>query len=104
MAQDDLEILKLLVQTGVFVVGIITGFYAIAKAHRDRKDALEQAKKDLRWRQTVEAQAAVRRMANDPQAHNAMIMLDWNGRHFEIREGLRARITWDDMRHALRTE
>jgi hypothetical protein len=106
-----LEILKVVVAAGVFGVGIFTAWTGFEKAHQDRKDALEQAKKeleqaerDLQWHQTVEAQAAVRRMGADPQARAAMIMLDWNGRHFEIRERLRERISWDEMRLALRTE
>ena len=97
-----LEISKAVVTAGAFGVEIFTAWTGFEKAHRDRKDALEQAKRDLQWRQTVEALAAVRRMVTDPRARDAMIMLDWNGRHFEIREGLRERITWDEMRRALR--
>jgi hypothetical protein len=104
------DITKWVVETGGFGLAIFTAWSGFDKAHRDRKDALQQrqaalqqAKRDLEWRQTVEAQAAIRRMYSDASAQNAMTMLDWNARHFQIREGLRERITWNDMRLGLRT-
>jgi hypothetical protein len=102
---------------GGFWVAYLTVVQGFKKAEEDRRAALVQAQKeleqsekelrqaqrDLLWRQTVEAQAAIRRMAADPQARDAMTMLDWNGRSFLIREGWpREHITWEEMRHALR--
>jgi hypothetical protein len=104
MSPESLELLKFLVQFGVFGIAIFTAWTGFDRAHKDRRAALEQSKRDLRWRQTVEAQAAIRRMTGDPIAQNAMTMLDWNARHFQIRENLRERISWDDMRLALRAE
>ena len=98
------ELAKVGVEAGGFALAILTAWIGLNKAHRDRREALQQAKRDLQWRQTVEAQSSLRRIANDPQARNAMTMLDWNARRFEVREGLREQITWNDMRNALRTE
>jgi hypothetical protein len=75
-----------------------------AKELVQSRQALEHAKDELRWRQTVAAQESIRRMVNDHAARHAMLMLDWNGRSFKVQaDGPRVRITWADMRHALRT-
>lgn len=90
-------------EAGGFSVAIITAWQGLKKAHEDRKDALAQAKRDLQWRQTVEAQSAVRRLVCDPRAQNAMIMLDWDGREFEIKPGQRETISYAERQKALRT-
>jgi hypothetical protein len=91
--QDKIEVIT-------FIIGIITllvatiglGFtvYSIREASRratrERDAALQQAKRDLQWRQTVEAQSAIRRLLDDGRASNAMTMLDWDGERFPIGE------------------
>jgi hypothetical protein len=93
-----------IVQAASFGAAIFTAWTGFGKIHRDRREAINQAKRDLEWRQTVEAQAAIRRMTGDHKAQDAMKMLDWNGRHYEIRPGVRERITWNDVRIGLRTQ
>jgi hypothetical protein len=93
---------KSVVEVGGFLLAIWTAWSGINKAHRDRQESLAQGKRDFEWRQTVEAQSAIRRLYRDVSAQNAMTMLDWNGRHFKIRDDLRESITWTEMRHALR--
>jgi hypothetical protein len=102
MADERLEIAKVAVEFGGFALAILMAWTGFEKAHRDRNEALKQARRDLQWRQTVEAQRAVQRMTTDLRAQNAMTILDWNNRQFEIRDGLRERITWEEMRRALR--
>src|SRR5215469_8474372 len=97
---------------GGFGAGYLTVVQGFKKAAEDRKAALDhaqkeleqsqkelrQAERDLLWRQTGEAQAAIRRMADDSKARDAMTMLDWNGRSFLIHEGMpREHITWEEM-------
>ncbi len=96
------EVTKWFVETGSFAVAIFTAWAGFEKAHTDRKEALEQSKRDLRWRQTVEAQSAIRRMYSDEFAQNAMTLLDWNGSSFQIQPDLRESIGWGEMRDALR--
>jgi hypothetical protein len=91
-------------QSTSFAAAIFTAWVGFDKIHRDRREAIDQAKRDLEWRQTVEAQAVIRRMTGDLKAQDAMTMLDWNGRHYEIRPGVRERITWEDVRTGLRTD
>ncbi len=57
---------------------------AAQKATEERKAALLQAERDLEWRQTVEAQSAIRRFLDDRLAQDAMMMIDWDGRSFSI--------------------
>ena len=85
------------------IAALLTFLWSVLKEHGDRQEALQQSRKNLRWRQTVEAQLAAKRIKDDPKASSAMIMLDWTGRRFEIRKGHFAEITWESMRVALRT-
>ena len=108
---EMLDYAKFFVDIAAFGVALWVGRDGVAKAHADRRDALEQRKRtlqqekdDLRWRQTVEAQAAIVRMCDARLAQTAMTMLDWNGLTFKIRPGRRERITWPEMREALRVE
>ena|SRR5579863_1432138 len=106
-AADQVEVV-----TGVLtIVGLIVAaiglFFTVCSiqqasklASEDRKAALEQAQKDLRWRQTVEAQHAIRRMLDDKEAFDAMTMLDWDGQEFSIR-GQSVRVTHAEIREAL---
>jgi hypothetical protein len=54
---------------------------ASIKASRERNEALRQAQRDQKWRRTVEAQAAIRRLLDDQRALNAMTMLDNSADH-----------------------
>jgi hypothetical protein len=68
------------------------------RASRERKAALDQAGRDQTWRQTVEAQAAVRRLLDDKRAFEAMSMLDyWDGQTFPTV----GEITKEDILNAL---
>lgn len=106
--QDKIEVIT-------FIIGIVTlivaaiglGFtvYSIKEASRratqEREAALQQAKRDLGWRKTVEAQAAIRRLLDDKRASNAMTMLDWDGERFPVGERP-SPIKRDDVIDALR--
>jgi hypothetical protein len=91
-ATDQVEVVTgVLTVMGLIVaaIGLFLTVYSIQQASKlaseDRKAALEQAQKDLRWRQTVEAQRAIRTMLDDKEAFDAMTMLDWDGQEFLIR-------------------
>jgi hypothetical protein len=104
MTGQWVETARLFVEAGGFSVAIFTAWQGLKKAHEDRKDALDQAKRDLQWRQTVEAQKAVRRLVGDPRAQNAMIMLDWSDREFEIAPDQTDTISFVERQNALRTD
>lgn len=106
-ATDQIEVVTgVLTIIGLFVaaIGLFLTVYSIQQAStlasEDRKAALEQARRDLRWRQTVEAQRTIRRMLDDQQAFDAMTMLDWNGQKFPI-AGQPTPVTHADIREAL---
>jgi hypothetical protein len=88
----------------VAAIGLFLTVYSIQQASKlaseDRKAALEQAQKDLRWRQTVEAQRAIRTMLDDKEAFDAMTMLDWDGQEFSIR-GQSIAVTHAEIRESL---
>ena len=89
----------------VAAIGLGLTVYSIRdashRASRERKAALEQAQQDLKWRQTVEAQAAIRRLLDDKRAFEAMTMLDWDGQTFPVGE-TNAHITSSDIVDALK--
>jgi hypothetical protein len=103
MTDQWVDIARLFVEAGGFSVAIFTAWAGLKKAHEDRKDALDQSKRDLQWRQTLEAQNAVRRLVGDSRAQNAMTMLDWDDREFEISPSQSEPISRDERRIALRT-
>jgi hypothetical protein len=91
----------------VTAVGLAATVYSIwaasRQASRERKTALDQAEQDQKWRQTVEAQAAVRRLLDDKRALHAMTMLDDKADHAFPDDGIAKpdEITKEDIVSAL---
>jgi len=90
---DKIEVITFLIGIVTLIVaavGLRFTVYSIKDASRraseERNAALQQAKHDLRWRQTVEAQAAIRRLLDDRRAFDAMTMLDWDGERLPVGE------------------
>jgi hypothetical protein len=81
---------------------VVSIWIASYLASRQRNEALDQAKRDQKWRRTVEAQAAIRRLLDDRRAFDAMSMLDyWDGQKFPI-EGKPTEIKGSDIVDALK--
>ncbi|MFQ6029289.1 MAG: hypothetical protein ACE5Q6_17575 [Dehalococcoidia bacterium] len=100
---DSLDILKDWAQIVAWLVASVGGVMAAFRAVVEMRRAREQRDEDLRWRQAREAKGLMDEMEGDSWASNAMQMLDWTGREYEIAEGKRAIIDTDTMRAALRT-
>ena len=103
IVRDYAEMVGALVALATFFWSVWTTRDGISTRHADQLAALGQAQKELRWRQTVQAQAAIKQLTDDLGAKNAMVMLDWDERVFQI-EDKSIPITWEQMRVALRSE
>jgi hypothetical protein len=109
-ATDKVEVVTGILTVIGLIVAIIALFQTVSSirqastiATHDRKEALSQAIKDLRWRQTVEAQGAIRRMLDDAQAFEAMAMSDFEDRSFVV-NGKSIHITFIEVQRALAPE
>lgn len=86
----------LYVQAASWVAAAITAMIAVYRLGQDNKKAREQrafeiaareeankaADRELEWRRANAAQASLEKMEEDPEAADAMLMLDWDGRKF----------------------
>lgn len=63
---------------------------------------MTQSKLELRWKQAEAAKKLLDEMLTDPDAGNAMRMLDWADTKFEVEPGLRVVIEVEDYVKALR--
>jgi len=77
--------------------GVIAAFRAIVEMRRNR----EQRKQELRWRQARESKDILDKLNEDPRSRSAMMMLDWSGREYKIKEDVKERISKSDVLEAL---
>ncbi|HEX8749113.1 MAG TPA: hypothetical protein VF717_18195 [Pyrinomonadaceae bacterium] len=88
------------------VIGIaVATLKYISEQHQNREQQereLEQSKLELRWKQAEAAKKLLDEMLTDPDAGNAMRMLDWADTEFEVKPGLRLLIGEEDYVKALR--
>jgi len=83
---------------GVGVVGALAGLFNLA---RETKQSRAQRRDELRWRKASGANDMLNTFYADPVFRNAMLMLDWDGRPFQIDENRTITITRDDIWAAL---
>lgn len=92
------DIFQVLFWLGALIGGIITAFKAIVEMRLNRK----QREEELRWNMAREAKSLWHEMWKNSFARNAMKMLDWTGREYEIKEGKFAQVFHEDVIKALR--
>lgn len=106
---------------GVFVA-IFVAYYQVRKNREERKTQLDkdraqrekelkeaiisrkQRQQDLRWRKANLAREVLNELWEDKYASDAMLMLDWSNREYNIKAGLAERIVRSEMWEALRIE
>ena len=85
------------------LIGIVGGLIAAFKAITEMKHNLAQRKTEHRWKQTAQAKSFIDEIKKDQKASDALQMLDWSGRTYQIKEGVFEEITFDDLIEGLRT-
>ena len=86
---------------GVFVA-IFVAWHQFEKSRQETKRGREQREDELRWRKAGLARDVLNELWEDPYANDAMLMLDWSNREYNIGQDVTQRITHDDVWTALR--
>jgi len=84
-------------------VAVVGGLIAAFKAVNEMRLSRLQRARDLAWAQAKEATAIFDHMFADPQASNALRMLDYSSREYQLPDGKRETVTIDEVERALRT-
>ena len=85
------------------LVAVLAGFAGIIKILYEMQQGRELRARELRWKQAQAAKELNDKMLADKEVVAALLMLDWNGREFEVKPGQREAIASEDMVGALRT-
>jgi hypothetical protein len=80
------------------VGGIISALGLIMALHASTK----QSETELMWKKSNLAKELIDSMLSDPQAMDAMRMIDWNGRDFNVGEGVKEKICRIHVKSALK--
>jgi len=99
----DASEMRAWIQAASWIAAIIGGAFAIYKVMHEVHQGRQQRTDELRWRKAEAAKALNDQMLDDPPTHAALIMLDWDGREFEVAPQQKAHITRKEMLTALRT-
>jgi hypothetical protein len=95
--------LKDWVQAASWIAAVAAGLFGIIKIVIELRHARAQRQQELRWRKAQAAKSLNDEMLSDEGSHTAMTLLDWDGREFEIKQDVRAKITTEEMLGSLRT-
>lgn len=82
-------------------VGIIGGVLSAIALVITLQSSTEQRARELRWKQANLAMELVDTMLSDPQAFDALRMVDWNGREYKINDKGKTLIGTQDVISAL---
>jgi hypothetical protein len=84
-----------------WVIGIIGGIVGLARLVTENRLARHQRETEQRWRMAGAANDLLSSFYADPVFRNAMLMLDWDDRPFEIAPGTVVTISRSDIWNAL---
>jgi hypothetical protein len=91
------------VQVVAWVVAIIGGLIAAFKALHETAENRRMRARELRWKKAQFAKEILDQLDQNKRFRDALTMLDWTGREFEISQGKIEEISWEDLSAALRT-
>jgi len=95
-------IVKDIVQIISLAVAIVGGLVAAFKALDEVRENRRQRVRELRWKKAELAREIVDKLYSSKRFHDALIMVDWTGREYEIAPGNVQEINWGDLPGALR--
>lgn len=98
------EDLKNWIQAVFWIIASIGALIAAFKAISELRENRIQRIKELRWKQANLAKELLDEMFEDKYSMAAMLMLDWDGREFNIVEGKNEEISYDELPAALTTD
>lgn len=83
-------------------VAIFVAWHQFEKNRQETKRSREQREEELRWRKASLARDVLNELWEDSYANDAMFMLDWSNREYNIAKAKVERITRDEVWDALR--
>ena len=95
-------IFKDVVEVGAWCAAIIGGLVAAFRAISETAENRALRARELRWKKAQLAREILDRFHANRQFRDALIMLDWSGREFEISPSIREQVHWEELPIALR--
>jgi hypothetical protein len=83
-------------------MAILGGLIAAFKAIHETAENRRQRAHELRWKKAQLAREILDKLHSNRRFHDALVMLDWSGREFEVSPGQVQEIRWEDLPTALR--
>lgn len=90
-------------QAASWLVAVIGGLIAVLKILYELRENRSQRAEELRWKKAQAAKTLSDEMFEHVATNAALVMLDWDGREFEIKPAVRAEIRTREFLTALRT-
>src|SRR5947207_2411563 len=82
------------VQLLVWIATIVFGLAALRRTLNEARENRSLRSEELRWKKANLARDVIVALKGDPQVRDALQMLDWTGRVYEVHEGVRDTVTW----------
>lgn len=95
-------LLKDIAQVAFWIAAIVFSFVAFIKSLKEVRENRHLRSEELRWKNASLARDILVGLKENPKVIDAMTMLDWTGREYEVRTGRKESITWNEMEAALR--
>jgi len=93
---------KDLVQIIAWVVAIVGGLVAAFKALDETRENRRQRVRELRWKKVELAREIIDKLYASKRFHDALTMVDWTGRDYEVAPNNVQQVVWEDLPSALR--
>jgi hypothetical protein len=93
---------KDIVQIGAWLAAIVGGLVAAFKAIHETGENRRLRQQELRWKKAQLAREILNNLKTNPRFHDALVMLDWSGREYEISSGIKEEVSWEELPGALR--
>jgi hypothetical protein len=77
---------------------LVAAFKAINEISQNRVMRAQE----LRWKKAQLARETLRELKSDAHFSDALSMLDWSGKEYEVSPGRHERVFWEDLEDALR--
>jgi hypothetical protein len=94
--------LKDVAQVGWWIAAIVFGFVALIRTLREVRENRQLRSEELRWKKASLARDTLVALKTNAKVIDALTMLDWTGREYEVGKGLRDTVTWGEIERALR--
>lgn len=94
--------LKDVIQVLSWITAIVAGIVAAFKALHEMRETRKLRVQELRWKKAHLGREVLVKFMEKGHVRDALKMLDWSGREYEVMPGQKVRINSDDMLGALR--